>query len=214
MHMLRSRYLLAYLRKVRSPFTSDPYPSGAAPSSSHTAHYPLPSSSALLDSQARRETRVLDLFIAGQVVSEVDEVESDLMLDTYGVVDLFALHQPQARLEDLVLAYGTRADLILSRAQLQSSEKPRRMMPHQIRAEDVSVGFGLNSVALRLPFAFGRAPPGDAPPRLSKRTVVTLERERSEKLEATAMQLVAGLKYEGVRRCERGGATWYEGPRE
>ncbi|KAK2460427.1 hypothetical protein APHAL10511_007592 [Amanita phalloides] len=110
MHILRSAYLPHYLSLVRSPYTSDPFPvandfsPGAAP-------LYAPGSSTIHPIQ--RESNVLDLFIALKVREDVWMDDSELHLEREeSFRDLFDLHQPRRRLEDLIRIYGTQDAVI------------------------------------------------------------------------------------------------------
>ncbi|CEH16080.1 hypothetical protein CBOM_05954 [Ceraceosorus bombacis] len=127
MHLLRSRYLDSYERLVRPPYTSDPYPvtsfsTGLSASSSLSQAPPaysassLPStatSSAHISSQSifaspsRREAHTLDLYVAAALKRELEDAESDMMIADTSMQDIFTILQPQSRLEDLVMDYGT-----------------------------------------------------------------------------------------------------------
>ncbi|KAG8754533.1 hypothetical protein FRC14_004989 [Serendipita sp. 396] len=131
MHILRSTYLPLYSLNIKSPYTSDPFPSSmSAPTYSATpyvmpsptspasptppaysqANYMPSNSSPLLTSQ--RETRVLDQFLLLKLYQDVLSSESSLHLSgsahppSSDFSDLFSLLQPTARLEDLIRHYG------------------------------------------------------------------------------------------------------------
>ncbi|CAG7851398.1 SubName: Full=Uncharacterized protein {ECO:0000313/EMBL:CCA69339.1} [Serendipita indica DSM 11827] len=124
MHVLRSTYLPLYSLNIKAPYTSDPFPastdaptytptpysySPTTPTTSNNGYMPA-NSSPLLTTQ--RETRVLDQFLLLKLHQDVLSSESMLHLSSSvhtpssTFSDLFNLHQPTARLEDLVRHYG------------------------------------------------------------------------------------------------------------
>lgn len=133
MHILRSTYLPIYSLNIKPPYTSDPFPADTptytvtpytSASSTSASVYMPPNSSPLLTTH--RETAVLDQFILLTLRQNLLSSESSLHLtahpihstllsftplnlsaaSNYVYYDLFSLHQPTARLEDLVLHYG------------------------------------------------------------------------------------------------------------
>lgn len=136
MHVLRSTYLPLYSLNIKYPYTSDPFPSSTStstptyqstpytynPSSPSTPTPSTPSytpanSSPLLTTH--RETAILDRFLLLSLHHAILASESPLHLlgsspssapsgysSSSAYSDLFSLHQPTARLEDLVLHYG------------------------------------------------------------------------------------------------------------
>src|SRR6266550_1121480 len=117
MHVLRSTNLPHFLSLVRPPYTSDPFPvandfsHGAAPL--YTPGSSLPSAAADPLHSIQRESIVLDLFIVIKVRDDVWSDDSELHLEREEAYrDLFDLHQPRSRLEDLVRIYGTENGVI------------------------------------------------------------------------------------------------------
>ena len=170
MHILRSHHLSAYLKHVRPQYTTDPYPNSELLSSS-----PMSSSS---EAPPRQETGVLDLYIARATRDASEMWESSLLSTTSdGLEDLFAHHQPRARLADLVVESGIRRRTIMPAA--ATREKWRGVV-----AEDVSVDLRSRAASLRLV---------TATPSPALRTIVEVTRERDEPLETTARHLAMAL---------------------
>ncbi|KAF8624069.1 hypothetical protein AX15_006080 [Amanita polypyramis BW_CC] len=122
MHVLRSTYLPAYLSLVRSPHTSDPFPvvndfsPGAAPLYTPGSSRSLANISTDPFHSFQRESAILDLFIALKAHEDVWADESELHLERHEAFkDLFDLHQPRSRLEDLVRTYGVQGGVITVR---------------------------------------------------------------------------------------------------
>jgi hypothetical protein len=227
MHVLRSTYLSRYLSLVKPPYTSDPFPVApgsetAAPSYTPGSSLPAPYADPLHSIQ--RESSVLDLFIVVKVREDVWADDSELHLERHEFFkDLFELHQPRSRLEDLIRIYGAQNSLITLRpSSLYSS-------PSTSTATLASQG-QRSSVTSRSFLSFGRSssskssypPPLPARPQSQpvtpipfpllsisftsrkaglvltekqrKRTIVSVQRGRQDTLEATARQLVAELK--------------------
>jgi hypothetical protein len=157
MHILRSHHLPGYFKLIRPPYTTDPY------------------SSTDWTSPPRREAKILDLYIAVSTRAEAEMWESSLLLSVEGLEDLFALHQPQARLEDLVIDRGARRGIIFP----SSKEKWQG-----IAAEDVKVDLRFKSAALRLM---------TSTPTTALRTIVEVVRLKEEALESTARRIIDAL---------------------
>lgn len=116
MHVLRSTYLPLYSINIKSPYTSDPFPASspmyeATPyNPSAPSPYSPSNSSPLLTTQ--RETAVLDKFLLLKLNQDLLSTESELHLSSTAYApsslfsELFSLHQPTARLEDLFRHYG------------------------------------------------------------------------------------------------------------
>ncbi|TDL15384.1 hypothetical protein BD410DRAFT_845230 [Rickenella mellea] len=117
MHILRSTFLPAYTRHIKSPYSTDPFP--------HTSsHRP----NSILSLQ--RETAVLDLFLLLTLRESVCTDDSLLHLSadadspsSASFRDLFSFMQPRARLEDLVRDFGIGAGLVYTPAS-SSSKSP------------------------------------------------------------------------------------------
>lgn len=174
MHVLRSTYLPAYTALVRPPYSSDPFPL-------QTTASQVPPTDALVSpiKSVQRETKVLDLFIAGKVREDVWMDESELHLEREeSVRDLFDLMQPRSRMEDLVRIYGVRESLIYAGANRPAGLRGRRMLAFK----DLSVSFSSKRVGLVL----------TTPDR--KKTIVEVERRKEEKLEVAAKALVRELR--------------------
>ncbi|UZJ55483.1 hypothetical protein CBS101457_004803 [Exobasidium rhododendri] len=157
MHILRSHHLPGYFTLVRSPYTTDPYPS---------TDWTAP---------PRREAKLLDLYIAISTRAEVELWESSLLMSVDGFEDLFALYQPQARLEDLVIERGGKKGVIHS----MGREKWQGIV-----AEDVKVDLRFKSAALRLV---------TTTPTRALRSVSEVSRMKGETLEITARHIVDAL---------------------
>lgn len=199
MSLLRTHYLPSYLSHVRPPFTTDPWPASSS-SSSFT----------LASSSACRETKALDLFIAVETKRDVEHFQSDL-LEQPGMGNLFDLHQPRARLEDLVAQQGLLSGHLVS--SISHEGAARSGDAGQVRAQDVSVAFALRKVELRLPMAATSSNISTRDRRLPRRTVLTVERKRTTTLEETADVLLAELARIPLRATVAGTeakpAVWY-----
>jgi len=122
----------------------------------------------------QRETSVLDLFIAAKVREDVWLDETELHLEREETFkDLFDLSQPRARIEDLVRHYGTRSGAIYT-----TPPSPSQGPASSIPFASLSVSFNPRHVGLLLTTSGG------------KRTIVSTERGRGEKLESVAKRLV------------------------
>jgi len=122
----------------------------------------------------QRETAVLDLFIAAKVREDVWLDETELHLEREETFkDLFDLNQPRARLEDLVRHYGTRSGAIYT-----TPPSPSQGTPSSIPFGALSISFNPRHVGLLLTSSGG------------KRTIVSTERGRGERLESVAKRLV------------------------
>lgn len=105
MHVLRSTYLPLYQSLIRTPYSSDPFPSTSPSPPTSTPTPPLQT--------IQRETPILDRFIALKVREDVFVDDSELHLEREDMFrDLFDLSQPRSRLEDLVRTYGVREGVI------------------------------------------------------------------------------------------------------
>lgn len=124
MHLLRSIYLPAYRSLIRSPYTSDPFPTTTTNSRSPTYTSKAQDYSQTHPIQSlQRETAVLDRFIALKVREDVFLDESELHLEREDMFkDLFDHAQPKARLEDLVRSYGIRKGVIRVPGVAQSND--------------------------------------------------------------------------------------------
>lgn len=180
MSLLRTHYLPSYLSQVRPPFTTDPWPATSS------------SSSLQASSSACRETKVLDLFIAVETKRDVEHFQSDL-LEQPGMGNLFDLHQPRARLEDLATQRGLLSGHLLSSISQPEEGGVEQRGAGQVRAQDISVAFALRKVELRLPMATSSGNISTRDRRLPRRTVLTVERTRTTTLEETADVLLAEL---------------------
>lgn len=173
MSLLRTHYLPAYIRQVCPPFTTDPWPASSS-SSSFSPKY-----------ASCRETRVLDLYVAAETKRDSEHFESEL-LEQPGMGNLFDLHQPRARLEDLIAQRGTMSGHLVERV-TQTGES-------RVRAQDVSINFGLRKAELRLPMATSsNTTGGDRGRPLPRRTLLEVERTRTASLEETADALLHEL---------------------
>ncbi|PWN34226.1 uncharacterized protein FA14DRAFT_180853 [Meira miltonrushii] len=220
MHLLRSKYIQRYMNRVRAPFTTDPYPAGQAiPSASEPVivRSRLANPDALQSPATRRsgegagrETRILDLFVAASVRSDVESFESSLLESTLGddeegENDLFAYHQPKCRIEDLVIQRGRRVGVIRPvSSSITVTEKDVKAPPSYttkqqnfasgthnaqgkkwIEAEDLAIELRSKSAILRLR--------SDQSSSRALRTVFEVTRAREEILETTADRIVAKL---------------------
>lgn len=164
MHLLRSHYLHAYMGHVHPPYTSYPYP----------ADDPMEGISSAQIASGFREIRVLDLFIAISVRNDVDSLESQLLLNVENVEGnrenirrLFEHHQPQSRLEDLVIGLAIRRRLLPAR------RPDQRQLAVELKRKDA---------ALRIP--------RQDSVHNALRTVVTVQRSSDATLESIAKQIV------------------------
>ena len=120
MHILRSTYLRAYQALLKLPYSSDPFPitsgppayeTNGSPTTPYHSHNSITEESPLQTMQ--RETVILDRFITLKVREDVFSDDSCLHLEGDDKFrDLFTLAQPQARLEDLIRAYGVREGVV------------------------------------------------------------------------------------------------------
>jgi hypothetical protein len=197
MHVLRSTYLPPYSLNIKPPYTSDPFPASAPtytitpynPSTSTaTSTYTPSNSSPLLTTH--RETAVLDRFILLTLHQDLLTSESSLHLSTRQTpsssssfttssastyTDLFSLHQPTARLEDLFRHYG------LQNGSLTTAPSSSRLVSFDYVS--IKLSEGGRRVGLVISDTKGR-----------KRVVAEYVREnKSEKLEIGAKRLAKEL---------------------
>jgi hypothetical protein len=175
MHLLRSHHLSDYLRQVRPPYTTNPYPN---------LDWNLP---------LRRESEILDLFITIATRSEAHLWESSLYLTNDAAIeDLFAQHQPRARLEDLIIGQGANRNLVF----------PLNWEKWQgLAAEDVKVDLRYKSAAIRLMTSSSST---------ALRTIVDVVRGREESLEMTAKKLLDGLSRLSLIRNQGSRGRFYQ----
>ncbi|CAO1634679.1 unnamed protein product [Parajaminaea phylloscopi] len=193
MSLLRPHYLAAYQRMVKHPFTtsittdtvSSPKQQQSAPASPHGT---------------TRELKVLDLYIAAEVKREADLFGSDL-LQQPGLDGLFELHQPRARLEDLLVERGLQAGQLFRRSLLSHTSDPVAHTPRsaagRVLAEDLTLLFTLKRVDVRLPFRSAASIPTaktreavSEKPLLVRKAIFSAERTRSTPLEETAEDIL------------------------
>lgn len=163
---------------------------------------------------SHRELRVLDLFVAAAVRAALEAHESELYMSSEGyggisrrtessstsysyyddedgqgdsMADLFALHQPRSRLEDLVIARAAQHELVSATAPLperrtRSSQPAATQLRYPLAPSCVAVDLRLRTAALRLP----------APSSVygAFRTALEVPRQRDEPLEVTSRSLV------------------------
>ncbi|PWN50350.1 hypothetical protein IE53DRAFT_368986 [Violaceomyces palustris] len=159
MHILRSSHLDRYLSKVKEPFTSDPYPHPSTSSETTTttankAQPPPPSytrfqpdpASLLIQDDLKRETSILDMFISLSIKERMQTFESQLLISDQSQDDLFALLQPQARLEDLLYEMGSVSGTVFSASSSSSYEQEGK-----IDFKHLSVRFRARTIQLILP---------------------------------------------------------------
>lgn len=226
MHILRSKYIQRYMNRVRAPFTTDPYPAGQAFPSIHEpiiVRSRLANSAALQSNSSRRsgggagrETRILDLFVAASVRSDMESFESSLLEsslgdDEEGENDLFAYHQPKCRIEDLVILKGRKLGIIRpdsSNIAIATQETKRdskappsytNQPPPRYQPSDTHNAQGRKwieaedlAIELRSKSAILRIRSDQSSSR-ALRTVFEVIREREEVLETTAGRIVARL---------------------
>ncbi|KAF8502996.1 hypothetical protein BU17DRAFT_71850 [Hysterangium stoloniferum] len=176
MHILRSTYFEAYTSLVKSPYTSDPFPTGSAGAGSDTDSHVLPPIQSI-----QREAEVFDLFIALKTREDVWLDDSELHLrNEDGLNDLFAVMQPRRRIEDLLRYYGLRYGFITL------SDSPARRQ-RAIPFSYLTVSFSPRKVGvLLLTPAVSRTP--------QRRTVIAeCIRDRDEILEISAKKLAKAL---------------------
>lgn len=229
MHLMRSRFLNQYTARVRYPYTTNPFPTSELPSDASASLTPdltrnirpPPTYSEIQTKDtkqspkqalkqtplyasvnvSRRETRVLDLFIAAAVRTQMEKYDSELFMSSEGyagissdfggestagegdtTTDLFALHQPRARLEDLVLAEAWQSHLVAS-SQATTSQAQRSST---IQASSVAIDLRRRSAGLRLPAASSSYG--------ALRTVLEVPRRAGESLEDTAHAIVTAWR--------------------
>jgi len=206
MNVLRSVYLPSYRELVRPGYSSDPFPltgqstrNPTSPASGLGSGHGAGSGSGADRTRSgsigrgvrdlppppawdekpplqslQRETSVLDLFIAAKVREDVWLDETELHLEREETFkDLFDLNQPRARLEDLVRHYGTRSGAIYT-----TPPSPSQGPQTSISFAVLSVSFNPRNVGLLFTSSGG------------KRTIVSTERGRGERLESVAKRLV------------------------
>jgi len=201
MHILRTSYLPLYTSHVLPPFTSDAFPiadiatHGAASGTELVARDSDPATSII---STRRETAIFDLFILIRSRQDMRSDESDLYLDTEDerYRDMFNFMQPRARLEDLVLKYGLRYDLIALPSSSPSCYLPPYSTPspsytalptppsapcpmRKTSFSDISVTWGNRVVSL-----CAKDPQG------KRRVLVETTRDKNETLESIARRMV------------------------
>ena len=230
MHVLRSTYLPHFLSLVRPPYTSDPFPvtndfsPGAAPLYAPGSSAGLPSATADPLHSIQRESIVLDLLIVLKVREDVWLDDSELHLEREeSFRDLFDLHQPRSRLEDLVRIYGTEDGVVTlqkttssiystpssSTASLSKTQQPpqptsrsgffRRSSKPPPPAASTSGRPPIQSIT---PIPFSSLSISFTPRKVSlmiadkqrKRSIVEAQRGRQDRLETTARQLVSELR--------------------
>jgi hypothetical protein len=220
MHILRSHYIPRYLSRIRAPYTSEAYHSGemlpftssSAPSTSRqTLSYVSPPSfweaPQRSGNGAGRETRVFDLFIAACVREDVESFESSLLDSTLGEdgqgeSDLFTVHQPQSRLEDLLIIQGRRHGLVLPDAEEDWYEDVKSNMGYEVDGKQKSTSVKAHRNALAAEeFAIelrGRTAVLRVRSRQSSsrafRTFLEVPRTRQESLEKICVRLMTALR--------------------
>ena len=139
MHILRSTFLPHYVRFVRPPYTTDPFPQSSNEGTAR-AHLTAATSRASSQTQtvvptsaSQSESEVLDRFILFQLHEDVFSDDSSLHTARPDTLrDLFDFMQPRARLADLMRAYGSKAELFTSSLSLPS--------PSTVSATETGVG--------------------------------------------------------------------------
>ena len=235
MHVLRSTYLPHFLSLVRPPHTSDPFPvtndfsPGAAPLYAPGSSAGLPSVTADPLHSIQRESIVLDLFIVLKVREDVWSDDSELHLEREeSFRDLFDLHQPRSRLEDLVRIYGTEDGVVTlqkttsrsasiystpTSSTVSLSSPSKTQQPPQTTSR--SFFFRRSSKAAPTASTSARPPIQSITPipfaslsisftarkvslmiadKQRKRSIVEVQRDRQDRLETTARQLVFELR--------------------
>lgn len=176
MHVLRSTYLPAYNSLIRRPYSSDPFPGALAKTYE-------PNLSLLTLQRVRRETRVMDLFIALKVRQDVYMDDTEFHLEnTESIRDLFDFMQPKSRLEDLLCHYGVKEGVIDNSDKPATQREAVSSRPAPVPYSALSVNFSIRKVGLVLTT------------RTGKRTVLEENRTRDERLESTAKLLVFSLR--------------------
>lgn len=110
--------------------------------------------------------------------------ESELLMTNEGIEDLFAHHQPRARLEDLVLDAGGRKGRIHS---------VNREKWSGIAAEDVHVELRFKSAAIKMKTSASSN---------ALKTILEVPRGREESLETTARHLIDSLIQLRISRAD------------
>lgn len=194
MSLLRSDYLSSYLNKVIAPYSSDPWPSGS-------------SSSRLTN--LKRETRVLDLFIARSSRDRLNVAESALFEEeSSGLKTLFELWQPKARLEDLILQRAGELGLLYQNPGAKGADAS------QVVATDLSIDYERKEIRLLLPFlAAGSSmtpSSSSALMPLARKPVISMSRTYTSMLESRAEELLQQLIDLPLFRRTNGRQAWYE----
>ncbi|KAH7092833.1 hypothetical protein BKA62DRAFT_722295 [Auriculariales sp. MPI-PUGE-AT-0066] len=168
MHVLRSSYLPAYTACVRKLYSSDPFPQSLMIAG--TCDDISKVGAGTVD---HRETAILDRWLLLKVRDDVLADESELHLDLDASRDVFDMHQPRARLEDLVREYGVPLGVVST---------GRSAGPGVYPFSALSVVFEPRRVLLQLAASGGR-----------RLVVAEVPRARDETLESSAKILVQHL---------------------
>ena len=205
---------------------------GAAPLYSPGSCASLPSATADPLHSIQRESIVLDLFIVLKVREDVWLDDSELHLEREeSFRDLFDLHQPRSRLEDLIRIYGTEDAVITlqksasrpasiysatpsaSTASLSCPSKTQQPAQPTSRSfffrrsskasSPVASTSSRPTIQSITPIPFASLSISFTPRKVSlmiadkqrKRSIVEVQRDRQDRLETTARQLVSQLKH-------------------
>lgn len=159
MHILRSTFLPHYVRFIRPPYTTDPFPHTShesthvlpddpSPSQTRGSQPHLRSQTVVLTSASQSESEVLDRFILFQLHEDVFSGDSSLHTARPDTLrDLFDFMQPRARLADLVRMYGERAGLFSSIMDVKPVVREERTEGRMVMIERHATG---NSTFARL----------------------------------------------------------------
>lgn len=191
MHLLRSTYLPLYIQLIKPPYSSDPFPLTA------------PSSSSSLSLQsAQRETAILDKFLVLKICDDVRADETQLHLGSDDAfTDVFELMQPRSRVEDLVRVFGTQVGVVCVQEDGAGSVSARRARATKLPFETLSVNFSPRKVSDRANYwhaNIAQVSLVQTDHTRRKRTLVEIQRTKSERLEVSAKRLIRALIANGI----------------
>ncbi|WVN90674.1 uncharacterized protein L203_105916 [Cryptococcus depauperatus CBS 7841] len=189
--ILREIYLPHYLSQVRSGYSSDPCPFPSVYMGDLSLQLPNLGN---VYKERRRETAVLDKFIAVHVGEELRKVESVLSEGTESERDIFNRLQPSSRIEDLLVTLPPHL-IICSNS--WPTPIPRRSLPlsHCLLSVHLTPTWCQLYINAR-PILLTRDPGG-------RELVIEVRRERT--LESTTRNLENGLSRMAKREIEWGG---------
>ncbi|CAO1625434.1 unnamed protein product [Sympodiomycopsis kandeliae] len=182
MSHLRSHYLPRYLSRVRQRYSSDPWTDLAI---------------------ARRETKVLDLFIALEVKISTSKYSSELLDSSESSDELFDIYQPRARLEDIIIEKGIQSGILLQHGQVSNQATT------EIIANDISVSISSKQIQVLLPFLSSSS--NGSSNKVVRRNILTIARSRREDtLEYLADCILQALQELQLEGFLDGNCSWYQ----